>query len=175
MRRLMILRHAKAERLMAGGSDRDRPLAARGHEDSARLGAYLVRHGLIPDFALVSPATRTRETWDGVSQSFDPSPNADHDDRLYDARVTDLLAIVQRAAPEVNTLMLVGHNPAVHELAFSLTASGDLDARQRLGEAYPTCTLSIIDFPAALWSDLHAQSGRLERFVTPKSLTPATD
>ena len=63
--RLMIFRHAKAEKGAPGTRDRDRPLAARGLKDAPRMGAYMAHHALVPRHALVSPARRTRETWDG--------------------------------------------------------------------------------------------------------------
>ena len=63
MRRLLLLRHAKAERSQPGGRDHDRILSKRGRNDAAAVGAYLVRHRLVPDRALVSTSARTRETW----------------------------------------------------------------------------------------------------------------
>ena len=66
--------------------------------------------------------------------------------------------------------MVIGHNPGLHELALMLVASGDIDAREWLREKLPTSGLVIIDFAFDNWSKLHPQSGRLERFVSPKSL-----
>ena len=67
MRRLLLLRHAKAERSQPGGRDHDRVLAARGRADAKKLGAYLARHAFVPDRALVSTSARTRETWAQVA------------------------------------------------------------------------------------------------------------
>ena len=65
--------------------DRDRPLAARGHKDAPRMGAYMAHHALVPDHALVSPARRTRETWDGLARRCPAPPPVIYEDRLYDA------------------------------------------------------------------------------------------
>jgi phosphohistidine phosphatase len=69
-----------------------------------------------------------------------------------------------------HTVLVVGHNPGLHELALMLVASGDVDARESLREKLPTSGLVIIDFAFDQWDKLHPRSGRLERFVTPKSL-----
>ena len=74
MRRLLLLRHAKAERLQLAGSDQNRPLTERGRSDAVRVGAYLARHAFVPDGALVSPSARTRETWSLVAKAFTKAP-----------------------------------------------------------------------------------------------------
>jgi phosphohistidine phosphatase len=173
--RLLLLRHAKAERIAPGQRDRDRSLTDRGRDDAATIGTYLLRHGYTPDRVLVSSAARTRETWSQVREAFPDRPEAVHEDRMYDATVYDLLETVKASGADAASLMLIGHNPGLHELALLLVASGDLDARQRLGEGFPTAALAIVDFPFDGWEKLHPQSGRLERLITPRTLTQSTD
>ncbi len=173
--RLLLLRHAKAERIGPGQRDRDRGLTDRGRNDAATVGTYLVRHDYAPDRVLVSPAARTRETWSQVREAFPDNPEAVHEDRMYDATVYDLLEVVKESGDGASSLMLIGHNPGLHELALLLVASGDIDARQRLGEGFPTAALAVLDFPSGEWKKLHPQSGRLERLITPKTLTQSTD
>ena len=79
------------------------------------------------------------------------------------------------APPTARSLLIVGHNPGLHAVALMLVASGDIDARERLREKMPTCGLVIIDFAFDDWGKLHPQSGRLERFVSPKSLSAAAN
>ena len=79
MRRLIIFRHAKAERLQPGGSDLSRRLEPRGRSDAEAMGAYLAKHKLVPDFAAVSTSARTRETWIFASAAFTPPPPASFD------------------------------------------------------------------------------------------------
>ena len=166
MRRLMLLRHAKSAR-MGGTADIDRPLAARGREAAPRLGAYLRAEGLSPDLALVSAARRTRETWDLVRPALG-DVEVRFEPRIYEAPTERLLAVVREVEPEVGTLLMIGHNPGFQELARRL--AGDGDALARLGQKFPTAGLAVIDCPVASWADVHAGGGRLERFVTPKSL-----
>jgi phosphohistidine phosphatase len=71
--------------------------------------------------------------------------------------------------------MVIGHNPGLHEAADQLIASGDAALRERLGEKFPTAALAVIDFAAEAWPKMHDHSGRLDRFITPRSVTPATD
>jgi phosphohistidine phosphatase len=175
MLRLMLLRHAKAERSRPGERDHSRTLADRGRRDAPTLGAYIARHGLTPDAALVSTAARTRETWDLVAGELKDLPPVTIDPRLYDAGPDDILAAVRDVSPKVDTLLVVGHNPGLHELAVMLVASGDHDLRQKLDEAFPTSALAVIGFAIKSWARLHPRAGRLERFVTPRLLANETN
>jgi phosphohistidine phosphatase len=175
MRRLLLLRHAKSERASPGDRDHDRVLAARGREDAPKLGSYIVRHGLVPERVIVSTAARARATWDLVAAGLGASPPAVNDKRLYEATPQTILKVIQECKPEVHTLMIVGHNPGIQELATLLIGSGNLEARQRLNERFPTAGLLVIDFALDDWVRVHAHAGRLDHFVSPRSLAAATD
>ena len=175
MRRLLLLRHAKAERLQPGGRDHDRVLAARGRTDTKTLGAYLARHAFVPDRALVSTAVRTRETWTLLAAAMGKTPPVSFEERIYDASPETILQAVKETAPDTGTLMLIGHNPGLQELAATLVASGDIEARERLGREFPTSALVVISFAAENWTGVHPRGGRLEHFVTPAWLAAATD
>ena len=173
-RRLMLLRHAKAEKSAPGSPDRERALAARGRSDAARIGAYMSRHGLVPDRVAVSPAWRTRETWELLAAALPARLEVTFEDGLYNAEPEAILEIARQGAGE-RTALIVGHNPGLHELAHALVASGDVETRERLHENLPAGGLVVIDFAGEDWSKLHARSGRLDRFVSPRSLELATD
>lgn len=170
MRRLILFRHAKAERSQPGESDRARALIERGRKDAARMGAYMASHALTPDRVLVSPAVRTQETWKSASAAFGSAPGAATLDRLYDASEHTIFAAIKDMPASAHTLLVIGHNPGLHELARLLIASGDIEAREQLMEKLPTSGLVIIDFAMDVWGRLHPHSGRLERFLTPQSL-----
>lgn len=175
MRRLLLLRHAKTERAATGERDRDRKLMPRGRTDAPIIGAYLVRHHFVPDLALVSPATRAVETWALVAASIlHGSPRVVNDERIYNAVPETLIDLI-RETTKAPSVIVVGHNPGLHELAVQLIASGEVEARERINEKLPTCGLVIIDFPFNDWSRLHVNSGRLERFVSPRTIAEATD
>jgi phosphohistidine phosphatase len=171
--RLILLRHAKSEKAEAGQRDHARRLNARGRDDAPMIGAYMARHALVPDRALVSSAARTRETWERVATTLAARPQVIHEERLYDASSEAILALVKETGPGVRTLLVVGHNPGLHDVARLLIASGDVEARERLNEDLPTSGLAVIDFAGKDWRKVHPHGGRLERFVSPRSL--ATD
>src|SRR5258708_36889980 len=109
--RLLLLRHAKAEKAEAGASDLARRLTARGRSDTALIGAYVARHELIPDAAIVSTARRTRETWECLAAAFPRMPPVTFEERLYNAGTDAILAVVKATAPSVRSLLIIGHNP----------------------------------------------------------------
>jgi len=175
MRRLILLRHAKSDWDMPGKRDHDRALAARGREAAAKIGTYMSRHALRPDLVLCSTAMRTRQTWELISAEYADEIPVEYDDRLYEVDADTILDAVKRIAADIHVLMLIGHNPGIRDLAELSIASGDVEARQRLIEKFPTAGLAIIDFQVDNWRKLHTRSGRLDRFVVPRMLDLATD
>jgi phosphohistidine phosphatase len=175
MRRLTLLRHAKSDWANLGARDHTRPLAARGREAAPRIGAYTARHALVPDLVVCSTAARAQQTLDLVAAEFSrPIPTV-YDERIYEVGADDSLDVIRETKPSVHILLLVGHNPGLHDLAELLIASGDLEVRQRLIEKFPTAGLAVIDFPIDDWRKIHRRSGRLDRFVTPRAIEAATD
>ncbi|MDO9412246.1 MAG: histidine phosphatase family protein [Pseudolabrys sp.] len=174
MRRLLLLRHAKTETALPGKDDLGRVLVERGRDDAARMGAYMASHSLVPDSVILSPAARSQQTWQHMAGTMKQAPGAKTLDQIYDATSDDIFEAVVATPASVNSLLIVGHNPGIHEAALMLIASGNIDARELVREGMPTTGLVIIDFAFDEWSKVHPQSGRLERFVTPKALDPAS-
>ena len=174
MRRLLLLRHAKTERPEPGERDRNRKLTKRGREDAPLIGAYMARHGLVPDLALVSPATRAEETWALVAKALPTAPKVMEEEGIYNAGRDKLIGIIRKAR-DAHVLLVVGHNPGLHDLAVSLIASGDVEARERVNEKLPTSGLVVIDLAFDDWSRMHPNAGRIERFVSPRLIEEATD
>jgi phosphohistidine phosphatase len=174
MRRLMLLRHAKTERAEPGARDCERKLTKRGHDDAPAIGAYMVQHGLIPDLAIVSPATRAQQTWALVAAILPKAPRAVTDDRIYAANSETLVGVVA-ATRNAPVLIVVGHNPSLHDLALHLTGSGDGRAREWLSENLPTSGLVVIEFPFDDWSLMRPRTGLLRRFVSPRLIADAAD
>jgi phosphohistidine phosphatase len=173
MLRLLLLRHAKAA-WPAGTLDLDRPLAGRGQDAAVLLGRYLKDERLEPDLAIVSAARRTQETWERV-QPFLGEIEMRQDGRIYEAPAGRLLEVVRDVEPGIRTVLMIGHNPGFEELARLLIGEGDTDGLLLLGQKYPTAGLAVIDFPLESWGEVKQKTGRLERFVTPKSLGNGED
>jgi len=174
MRRLMLLRHAKTETNAPSGHDHDRRLDDRGRSDAAEIGHWIGRNPPFPDMVLVSTAVRARQTWDLVWEEMKdrvPAPEIETLDELYGAEPAQLLKMVRMAsASDPKRLMLVGHNPGMHELALMLTGHGDKGTRKALEDNLPTSGLAILDFDTKDWTDVAFRRGKLALFVSPKLL-----
>jgi phosphohistidine phosphatase len=171
----MLLRHAKSDWSQAGQRDHDRPLAGRGRKVAPQIGTYMARHELLPERVICSPAVRTRQTWDLVVAALPKPLPVTFERRLYEADPEDIIEVIRETEREIHSLLVIGHNPGLHEAANLLVAAGDLDARERLKEKLPTAGLAVIDFAFDTWSRLHPDCGRLDRLVVPRMLEAATD
>ncbi|MFK8250821.1 SixA phosphatase family protein [Ancylobacter terrae] len=174
MRRLLLLRHAKSD-WPPGVADEDRPLAARGRLAAPLMGDYLARAALIPDRVLVSPAKRTVQTWELIQPALPVTVEAEFVPALYEAHEDDILAVIRTTPAAVRSLLIVGHNPGLEQLAASIVDYGAEPALKRLAHKFPTSGLAVIELPVDDWSDARRHTGRLDRFVTPKSLGSAED
>jgi phosphohistidine phosphatase len=169
----MLLRHAKSARPV-GVADMDRPLAARGRDAAPRMGRYLAEEGLLPDLVVVSAARRTRETWELVEPHVDAT-EIRFDARIYEAPASRLLAVVRASPSSARSVLMIGHNPGFEDVAKLFVGHGDRYAFARLTQKYPTAGLAVIDFDRENWSEIAPRSGKLDRFVTPKSLGAEED
>ncbi len=174
MKRLLLLRHAKAVRDCDEG-DQARALNPRGRGDAARMGALVHGKGWLPDCALVSSATRTMETWHLLAAELPDAPQPEFLDGLYLASWKTILNFARTRAPDAaGTLLVVGHNPGLEELALALAQKPDSpQARARLDamrDKYPTCALCVFDCDIAHWRDLAPGGATLAAFVRPRDL-----
>jgi phosphohistidine phosphatase len=150
MDRLILMRHGKAERHAPNGGDFERPLAERGRDDVRRIAQALIKAGLAPDLALVSTARRTRETWETLASAL-PAARVSTRRDLYHAEAEDILAALNDEAGEGATVLVVGHNPGLHELALDLAARGaaPLGLIAKLRGRFPTATAAVFSVDSA--------------------------
>ena len=172
MRQLLLLRHAKSSWDDRDLSDHARPLNTRGKQAAGAMRGAMTRLGLVPDLVLVSTACRTLQTLEAL-EPWDETPIVDPLDSLYLAPAPALLGILQGVAETVRSVLLIGHNPGVHELAMILIGAhamtlGNTDMR-RLAEGYPSGALAEFTVPGP-WRGLEEGGGRLVRFVCPRDL-----
>ncbi len=170
MRRLLLLRHAKAEIGSLSTPDIDRMLTPRGRKAATRMGQYLHAESIIPDFVVCSSATRTRQTHDLLLATFARPIPVQFEPLIYEAPYERILAVLQRCPDSAETVMVLGHNPGLEDLTDALMMTADPAAEKRFRFKYPTCGLSVLTFKTTHWEDLTEQSGHLERFVAPKHL-----
>lgn len=169
MHRLILMRHAKAERDAPTGRDRDRPLSARGRADAGLMGRALSARGYRPDLALVSGSTRTRETWAELEDAFG-DVELKLEDALYNASAHELRRFVEAAEDAAGCLLIIAHNPGVHELAVQYLVESAASPAQieRMGGGFPTGAAALYALDAA---------GRcvFEGFLTPRDLGGGAD
>ena len=179
MRRLLLLRHAKTESDAPSGRDQDRRLDDRGRRDAAEIGGWIGGHPPAPDAVLVSNAVRAQQTWEIAWEAMKrlvPKPQVETLPELYGADPVQLLQAIHAAcATDPKRLMLVGHNPGMHELALALTGGGDAAGHKALAENLPTSGLAVFDFAIDDWADVAFRRGRLVQFLSPKLLKQGSD
>lgn len=159
MQRLILLRHGKAEQGAPSGRDFDRVLTGRGRRDSVLVAQALAREGWSPDLALVSPAARALETWQAAAPAF-PKAKLVLAQALYNAQPEAILDEAQTQGAAAHTVMVVAHNPGLHQLALTLVQGcKDAPGRAQLFAAFPTGAAAAFDLEA----------GRLV-LLTPKAL-----
>jgi phosphohistidine phosphatase len=186
-RTLALFRHAKSA--WPDVPDHDRPLARRGIRAAPVMGRWLRDAGLVPGQVLCSTARRARETWQFAQADLAAAPPVTFDARIYEAPAADLLALIREVPPATGTLLLIGHNPAIEDLALLLAAApstagpgpagpgtsgpgtggshhSDLD---RMRSKFPTAAIAVLQF-GGTWHDLAPGRARLTAFVTPRDL-----
>lgn len=175
MRQLLLLRHAKSSRDDPKQPDRERPLNPRGRRAAVSMRRAMRRLRLEPDLVLVSPARRTLETLEAL-EPWDETPLIEPTEALYLGSATQLLTVLHGVADVVRSVLLIGHNPGLHELAVQLTGppakAPDPDAARRMAEGFPTGALAEFTIPAPWWG-LEPGGGRLMRFLTPREVEAA--
>ena len=139
MDRLILMRHAKAERRSASGEDFDRGLTDAGRDDAAVVAKALAKDGLAPSLALISAAQRTVETWEAMRGSF-PRARTQASKALYNAGPMEILDALEGVS--AGTVMVVGHNPGIHELAVGLLREGGAGSAVlgKVASRFPTAT-----------------------------------
>jgi phosphohistidine phosphatase len=170
---ILLLRHAKSAWSPAGLDDHDRPLNHRGERAAEALADHIVRNAPRPDLILCSTAARTRQTLAPLIHRLTaPAPPIALERGLYLASMDHLLQRLRAVAEEVGTVLLIGHNEGIGDLAVSLAGSGRATDLTALRTKYPTGTLATLRTPAASWSELASGSAELLSFVRPRDLLP---
>ncbi len=169
MRQLLLLRHAKSSWDDPRLPDHARPLNPRGRRAAESMREVLAGLALRPGLILVSSARRTLQTIEAL-EPWDAVPAVEPLDALYLAVAPDLLAALQHGGRDAECVLLVGHNPGLHDLALLLSGPGsDPEALARLEEAFPTAALAVLSFDVP-WADLSGGGATLRRFIRPVDL-----
>jgi phosphohistidine phosphatase len=169
-RRLVLLRHAKSA--WPDVPDHERPLARRGKRDAPVMGRWLRDAGHLPDQVLCSSALRARQTWQLAQAELGGTPQVSFDHGVYQASAVPLLDLIRRTPPETRTLLVVGHDPAIPELALTLATAYDAAPPamlDRMRAKFPTAAIAVFDVTGN-WDQLAPGTAQLACFVTPREL-----
>jgi phosphohistidine phosphatase len=169
VRRLWLLRHAKSSWDDPDLPDRLRPLAPRGIRAVEAVARHVRAAAVAPDLVLCSPARRAVQTWEGVARGVPPDTAVEIDEAIYHADGDDLLVRLREVPSGIESMLLVGHNPGLQDLAVDLVGSGDAGLRERLVTKFPTGALATLDVQGE-WHDLNRGAARLLAFVVPRAL-----
>ena len=162
--RLLLVRHAQAADAPV---DRDRPVSEHGARRAAAIGSWLARSGYVPDRVLVSPALRAVQTWAAAASSSGSDVTPTVDDRIYVNTLGTVLGAIAETPQDIRTLIVVGHNPSMGELAFALDdGQGDPEAQRGLHAGFPTGAVAVFRVATA-FSDLGPGGATLEGFAVP--------
>ena len=144
MKTLFLVRHAKSSRNEPALQDKDRPLNNRGKRDAPKIGKRLAKREAMPDLILSSPAKRALKTAQLIAKKLDYKlQDILVDERLYATGADELLHLIRKLGAKPKSVMLVGHNPELTELAHRLS-----NKITRL----PTCAVAEFTFNAKSWS-----------------------
>jgi phosphohistidine phosphatase len=174
MRRLFLIRHAKAQPSV-GRDDFERTLTDRGRKDARRVAAALAGRNMLPDVLIHSGAARAKETAEIFVAEWPRGVELLEELGLYDATPSVLLACARALSDAHKSIGLVGHNPGLGELAAALTGSGARPELNRLAAKYPTGAVAVLDFSVRRWEDVQRYGGMLALYVTPGELAADPD
>lgn len=172
MQTLALLRHAKSEGVHTGGEDFDRRLSGRGMKAAALMGEHLRERGILPGHILCSPAERARETLELLGEGFADGPGIDLFDDLYLAAPETLLSRIGDVGKEVVSLLVIGHNPGIEEVAVALArrGTGAPGALTSLAGGFVTAALAVFEIDGESFAGVEHESARLVHFAAPRSL-----
>lgn len=175
VKRLILLRHAKSSWDRPDLPDAARPLSKRGERTAPLIGQLMAREGLVPDRILCSTARRAVQTAKRVVHAFPGESEIEEVDSLYMATPREILSVLGDHGGHENSILVIGHNPGLGDLAAWLVSEGDTRETRRLKDKFPTAALAVIDLPIENWHDLadtvvDSWGGRLVRFAVPRDL-----
>ena len=169
MKTLYLLRHAKSDWGDSSLKDFDRPLNGRGWKAAKAIGQEMRERDFVPDLVLLSPAVRTRETLARAEEGFGDKFDVVEERAIYLAETETLVGLVRGAPAHATRLMIVGHNPGMHELVLVLS-NGPGELSEEVAHKFPTAAVAEISFDVEDWPDVTTGTGRLRSFVKPRDL-----
>ena len=169
MKVLGLLRHAKSDWDDTTLRDFDRGLNDRGRRGAALIGRHIAGQGIAWDSVIASPAARVKRTLEASGLELEPH----FDQRAYLADAATLIDLLRNVDGDAASVLLVGHNPGLHELLFRLVDPDEqADLFARAAEKFPTASFAVIELAIDCWADITPGCGKLVHFARPRDLDP---
>ena len=162
MKTLLVMRHAKSDWGSPTSRDHDRTLAPRGLKAARRMGKFISASGVAPELIVSSTAVRARTTAELAAKAGGWGGSITTDPNLYASDVERVLDVVAGVDPDVNTLLIAGHEPTWSSLVGWLIGGGRV--------SMPTAAVACLDLPQGGWTDLGQATCELRWLVTPKTI-----
>ena len=170
MKTVILMRHAKSAWDSPELADIDRPVAPRGIAAGEKMAAWLKKHMLNPQLIMCSTARRARDTLELIRPALPKTVKTRLMQELYMALPRELLTCLAKAPGGLDEVMVIGHNPGLHDFASWVIGTGEKKAVSDLRKKFPTAAIAVITFDTPNWSSLDGEAGTLKTFVTPKAL-----
>lgn len=167
MKKLYLLRHAHAASGDGNIEDQDRPLNEVGHKECKTVGQYLKEQSINPDLVLCSSAKRTRETIALVIEAAGINPPVNYLKELYYNSTDAIYQILGEVDDQVDSVIIVSHNPSIHQCAVSLVKEGDTDLIMKMNGKFSPASFASFSLPIDSWDEIRPGSATLDHFVTP--------
>jgi phosphohistidine phosphatase len=170
MKMLYLMRHGKSAWDDADHGDHERPLAPRGCKAAAAVGRHLAKLEAHPQLVLCSDARRTSDTLDLTLEHLDAKPTIEREGGLYLCGPRVLLERIKDVPGDVDSLLVMAHNPDLHAVALALAGHGDDDHHLALKMKFPTAACAVFRLDIARWRDIDAARAVLQEFILPRKL-----
>lgn len=167
---LYLMRHGNAGLGSAEQSDHDRALNQEGERATLLVGRYLAQISARLDLVLCSSALRTQQTWEGMASCLQNPPHVRFERTLYLCGAQAMQQCIRALPNEADAVMILAHNPDLHEIALYYAGMGDEDLMAKLQVDYPPAGLAALHFDEP-WAGLHKHAGHLKFYVVPTDLT----
>jgi len=171
MKTLHLLRHAKSSRKDPTLEDHERPLSKRGRAAAKAMARYMERTKIAPDIVLCSTAVRAKQTLDPIAKRLRPAKVV-FEDGIYEVPESKLWKHLRALPERAQTVLMIGHNPGLHDLALALADAGSHNHLPFSEGKFPTGALATFSFDGK-WKDLRPHGAQLIALIQPKQLPSA--
>lgn len=170
LKKLYLLRHAKSDQNADVASDKERPINPRGKKDCITIGNYLKANSIRPDLVLCSDAVRTTQTANNIFKTAGFDVPIVFLKELYLATPGEILKEIAKIDNSISSIMVICHNPGIHQLAAALVGNGDRQSILNINDGFPTNALAMLSLNTEKWAVIDPKSAYLDNYITPKIL-----